>query len=364
MKHPALTIRAVRTRAVNVPMRRPLGTSAARMEMAPFVLVDLETEEGVSGRAHAFCYLELAAPLMRRVIATLGDLLAGAAVDPANISRIGRSRFALLGTPGVVGMALSALDVACWDALARAADLPLGRYLGSPVEYVPAYNSNGLSLTDPGGLAEEAQALLEPGFEAVKIRLGRADAGEDLHAVRSVRDAIPSKSVLMADYNQALSVDEAIERGHSLDDEGLHWLEEPVTHDDLIGCATIAAALETPIQAGENFCGLGTLAAAIGLNALDNVMLDLMRIGGVSGWLRAGALAEKARLPMSSHLYPEVSAHLLAATPTAHWLEYVDWAEPFLTAGISVAAGQATVPTEPGTGVTWDEAAIRQYAID
>ena len=168
----------------------------------------------------------------------------------------------------------------------------------------------------------------------------------------------------MADYNQALSVSAAIERGKSLEDEGLFWLEEPVAHDDLLGCARVAAALETPIQAGENFCGLGTLAAAIRLNALDNVMVDLMRIGGVSGWLRAAALTEKAGLPMSAHLYPEVSTHLLAATPTAHWLEYVDWAEPFLTSGISLAAGRATVPTEAGTGVVWDEAAIRQYTLD
>ena len=364
MKHPALTIRAVRTRAVSVPMKRPLGTSAARMEMAPFVLVDLETEEGVSGRAHAFCYLDIAAPLMRRVIATLGDGLAGATVDPAEIGRIGRNRFALLGTPGVVGMALSALDVACWDALARAADLPLGRYLGSSTQTVPAYNSCGLSLTDPDRLAEEAQELLAPGFEAVKIRLGRDDAREDLRAVRVVRDSIPSESALMADYNQALSVGEAIERGSALDDEGLEWLEEPVAHDDLVGSARVAAALETPIQLGENFSGPATLAAAIEVSASDYVMVDLMRVGGVSGWLHASVLAGNAGMPMSSHLYPEVSSHLLAATPTAHWLEYVDWAEPFLTAPLSVAAGQAAVSTEPGTGVAWDEAAIRQYDLD
>jgi len=364
MKHPALTIRAVRTRAVNVPMNRPLGTSATRMEMAPFVLVELETEEGVLGRAHVFCYRDLAAPLIRRVIAELGESLRNAAVDPAVIGRLGRSRFALLGTPGVVGMALSALDVACWDALARAAGLPLGRYLGGTAETVAAYNSNGLGLTDPDGLADEARELLALGFEAVKIRLGRDDARDDLRAIRCVRDAIPSESVLMADYNQALSVDEALERCISLDDEGLAWIEEPVAHDDLVGCARVTAALDTPVQAGENFSGPSTLASAIELSAQDYVMVDLMRIGGVSGWLQTSKLAEKAGLPLSSHLYPEVSVHLLASTSTAHWLEYVDWAEPFLETGISVAAGQASVPAVAGTGVAWDEAAIRRYALD
>ena len=196
MKHPALTIRAVRTRAVNVPMNRPLGTSAARMEMAPFVLVDLETDEGVLGRAHVFCYLDLAAPLIRRVIAELGDSLRNAAVDPTLIGRLGRSRFALLGTPGVVGMALSVLDVACWDALARAAGLPLGRYLGGTAETVAAYNSNGLGLTDPDGLADEAHELLASGIRGRQNSFGSETTRATIFVQSAaVRDAIAHRSL-------------------------------------------------------------------------------------------------------------------------------------------------------------------------
>ena len=167
-----------------------------------------------------------------------------------------------------------------------------------------------------------------------------------------------------ADFNQALSVDAAIERGTALDDEGLEWIEEPVVHDDLVGSSRVAAALETPIQIGENFAGPATLAASIELGSSDFVMLDLMRIGGVSGWLEAAEIAEKAGLPLSSHLYPEVSSHLLAASPTAHWLEYVDWAEPFLAHPVEISAGQATISTEPGTGVIWDDEAVQRYSID
>ena len=173
-----------------------------------------------------------------------------------------------------------------------------------------------------------------------------------------------SDAPLMADYNQALSVEAAIGRGRALDSAGLYWIEEPVAHDDLVGSARVAAALETPVQAGENFCGADVMATAIALEAVDYVMADLMRIGGVSGWLEAAALAGQANMPMSSHLYPEVSVHLLAASPTAHWLEYVDWAEPLLAAGLPITDGQARVPDMPGTGVIWDEAAIRHYAVD
>lgn len=345
-------------------MKRPLSTSAARMEVAPFVLVDLETEEGITGRAHVFCYMNIAAPFLCNVLQTVSALIKRHPVLPHEIERLCRGRFALLGTQGAVGMALSGLDVACWDALSRAASLPLARYLGGTRKTIPTYNSNGLSLTNPDGLGEEALALLDDNFNAVKIRLGRADEMEDLRAVRAVRTALPSGAPLMADYNQALDPSNAIARGQALADEGLYWIEEPIAHDDLTGCAAVSAALKTPVQIGENFCGTHVMASAIALKSSEYVMPDLMRIGGVSGWLRAANLADVAALPMSSHLYPEVSVHLLAATPTAHWLEYVDWAEPILAEKIVVKDGNVVVPASAGTGIEWNEDAVRHYAVE
>ncbi len=333
------------------------------MERAPFVLVDLETEEGVTGRAHAFCYVEEAAPMLQRVLALSGEAMRGAVVDPEVIRANLSARFRLLGVHGIVAMGLSALDIACWDALAIAAGVPLARFLEGRGTSVPAYNSNGLSLDPPETLGEEAAALLEPGFGAVKIRLGRADPGGDVDAVRAVRAAIPAGVTLMADYNQALSVTDAIARGAQLESEGLFWIEEPIAADDLTGCAEVTAALTTPVQIGENLYGPHAVATAVSQRACDLLMFDLMRIGGVTGWLEAAALAARAQIPVSSHLYPEVSLHLLAATENAHWLEYVDWAEPFLDAGVEIVDGAACVPERPGTGVNWDEDALARYAI-
>jgi len=344
-------------------MRRPLGTSATRMDRAPFVLVELETEEGITGRSHAYCYVEGAVPMLRQVLAISGETLRGAAVEPHAIRAALGARFRLLGVHGIVAMGLSALDVACWDALAIAAGVPLARFLEGRATSVPAYNSNGLSLAAPDALGAEARALLEPGFAALKIRLGRADPEQDLAAVRAVRAAIPDGTALMADYNQALTVADATARGAQLDLEGLYWLEEPIAADDLPGCAEVAAALRTPVQIGENLYGPQAVATAIAQHASDYLMFDLMRIGGVSGWLEAAASAARAGIPVSSHLYPEVSVHLLAATETAHWLEYVDWAEPFLDSCIEIIDGGARVPERPGTGVVWDEDAIARYAV-
>ena len=368
MNHARLTVRSVRARAVSAPMKLPLGTSAAKMNRAPFVLLDLYTNEGIVGHAHVFCYLELAAPMLCDALEVAGSLLKGVSLEPDIISKICRDHFMLLGHQGVIGMAISAIDVACWDALSLASGLPLSKYLGGDLLSIPAYNSNGLSLSsdvaDVVEISDEANRLLDQGFNAIKIRLGRLDHNEDVRAVRAVRSTISNESLLMSDYNQALSVPDALARGADLEQEGLYWIEEPISHENLNGNAQVTKALQVPIQNGENYSNLNFLAMAINMKSMNYVMVDLMRIGGISGWMRAAELAKKAGLPMSSHLYPEVSAHLLAATPTAHWLEYVDWGEVFIVNSIRFSNGSAEVPTGAGTGVFWDEDAVACYALE
>ena len=144
---------------------------------------------------------------------------------------------------------------------------------------------------------------------------------------------------------------------------GVHWIEEPVRADDFAGCARVARELATPIQIGENFMGPEQMAQALAAGACDYVMPDAQRIGGVTGWLRAAALAQAAGVEMSSHLFPEASAHLLAATPTCHWLEFVDWAEPLLAEPFQLSNGHLVAPERPGLGMTWDEKALARYAL-
>lgn len=358
-----LTLRSIRARAVDVPMARPLGTSAQTMRTAPILLIDLSCEEGVVGRAYLFCYARMAPRLIAAVLADVAEALHGERLAPVDFAQRLQQRYRLLGAQGVVRMALAGFDVACWDALAQAAGMPLADFIGSRPRPIPAYNSNGLGLMLAEQVADEAEALLDGGFRAVKLRLGRATAAEDLAVVRAVRGRVADDVVLMADYNQALTVTEAIQRGRALDGEGLSWIEEPVRHDDYAGCARIAGALATPIQIGENFAGPPAMAAALAAGACDYVMPDLERIGGVTGWQRAAALAAAAGIEMSSHIFPEVSAHLLAATPTCHWLEYVDWASPILAEPLRIVDGMAMVSDRPGTGVAWNEEAVARYLI-
>jgi mandelate racemase len=215
----------------------------------------------------------------------------------------------------------------------------------------------------PDEVADEAEKLLAGGFGAVKLRLGYPTLREDLAAVHAVRARIGDDVGLMVDYNQVLSPAEALERGRALDDEDIVWLEEPIRHDDYAGYAVLARALKTPLQIGENFSLPTAMEAALAAGATDYVMPDLERIGGVSGWRRAAALAAAHRMPMSSHLFPEVSAHLLAATPTCHWLEYVDWADRLVQEPLRIVDGCAVVPDRPGSGLVWDEAAVAHHRM-
>lgn len=143
----------------------------------------------------------------------------------------------------------------------------------------------------------------------------------------------------------------------------MYWIEEPIRHDDYRGCARLARELATPVQIGENFSLAYAMEESLAADASDYVMPDLERIGGVTGWMRAAGLASANGIEMSSHLFPETSAHLLAVTPTGHWLEYVDWASPILAEPLRIVDGAAIIPDRPGTGVNWDEDAVKHYRM-
>jgi mandelate racemase len=197
----------------------------------------------------------------------------------------------------------------------------------------------------------------------MKVRLGYPDVKTDVDVIRSVRRSVGEDIELMVDYNQSLSVPEAIKRTQILDDERLYWVEEPTLADNLVGHAQIRRETKTPIQLGENWWGPHDMAKSIAAGASDFVMPDVMKIGGVTGWMRAAALAEAAGLPLSSHLFPEISAHLLTVSPTCHWLEYVDWANPILKEPLRIHNGHVIVSDTPGSGISWDEAAVERYVV-
>ncbi len=361
---PRLTVRAVRAVAVEVPMTYVLGTSRGAFTKAPLILIDLETGEGVTGRSYLWCYAREIMPAIASALAAMAGMVKGDPVAPSDLWGKLAQRFALMGVQGIVRMAMAGIDVAAWDVVAIAAGKPLASLLGAEPRPILAYNSCGLGpMPSPELVADEAEKLLAGGFRAVKLRLGYPTAQEGLATARAVRRRIGTNVTLMVDYNQALDVTEALARGRMLDEEDVYWLEEPIRHDDYAGCARLKRELKTPIQIGENFSLPSSMEAALAADATTYVMPDLERIGGVTGWQRAAALAAAQNIRMSSHLFPEVSAHLLAATPTCHFLEYVDWADKVVQEPLRIVDGHAIVPDRPGNGLVWDEAAVARYRV-
>jgi mandelate racemase len=362
----ALTYRSIEVRTVSVPLRRPVVSKVGRFDEWPLILIDLRTKEGVTGRSYLEPYLRNAA---RYIVPAIRDLFAariGQPVRPLDDFQQGRKSLNLLGHGGIAMIAVAGLDMAAWDAVAKAAGQPLAAFLGGEPGEVPAYNSNGLWLgSEPGTLGREAAELVaEGGFRGLKLRLGRDRVVDDLAAIGAVREAAGDEVKLMVDFNQGLSLADALHRCHALDDQGLYWLEEPIAYDNLEGCAQLARELRTPVQLGENFYGPRDLSQALQAKACDYVMPDLMRIGGVSGWLRAAPIASALGVAVSTHLYPEVCGHLMRVTETAHWLEWQDWANPILAEPFEVRDSRLVIPDRPGSGIEWNEAAVKRYAYD
>jgi mandelate racemase len=364
MPSASLTFRSIRARPVLLKLRRPVVARIATITEWPLILIDLHTEEGIVGRSYLEPYSVKALKYLVPALHDFGEILKGRRIAPTELYDLARKSLHFVGYQGLSMIAVSGLDMAAWDALAKAAGMPLCVLLGGSVGPVPAYNSNGLWLQEPAAVAAEAIELRdEGGFAGLKLRLGRIRMRDDLATIEVVRKAVGDDMQLMVDFNQGLHLGEALQRCHAIDNLGLAWIEEPIVYDNLDGYVQLAAELKTPVQIGENFYGPRDLHTALQRKACDYVMPDFMRIGGVTGWLRAAAIAGAAGIPMSTHLYPEVGAHMLRVTETAHWLEWQDWADPILQQPYAVKDGLLHIPDIPGVGLEWNEDAVKAHQV-
>ncbi|MBH61903.1 MAG: mandelate racemase [Alphaproteobacteria bacterium] len=358
----SLTIRGLKVRPVDVPLEDPVVTASGTVSSAPLVLVDLLTREGITGRGYIFTYSPAALLPTARLVQNMAAMIEGESVAPHDLDRLLQQRFRLLGAEGLTGMAMAGIDMAAWDALAQARNMPLAEFLGGACKPTPSYYSAGM-IDEP-----EAERLIEKslgmGFRAFKVKVGYPSVEEDRRIIRFIRRLVGDEFELMIDFNQSLDAPEAESRTRALASENLTWIEEPLLHHDFAGHSAVRRKVKTPIQIGENWWGIPDMTKSLAAGASDLCMPDAMKIGGVTGWMKAAALAGAHGMPMSSHLFVEVSAHLLAVTPTAHWHEYLDLAKPVLQRPLEIRDGDAIPSDEPGTGVDWDEDSVGRYLVD
>jgi len=355
-----ITITDITLTPVVVPLGRPMRTASGTLPGAALGLIDVTTSSGVSGQAYIFTYT----PKMLKASLALNndvrDIFIGEKVCPSMCFTKFQSTFRLLGIQGLLGMWFSGVEMALWDVLGKLEGKPVAQLLGGDIRPLRAYDSYGI--VDPAEDLPLVEASLRQGFTGIKIKIGLGDVEDDLKSIAAVRNVIGPDVALMVDYNQSLDVKGALERAKRISEYDIYWLEEPVPAEDLAGHRTVREASPIPVQTGENWWYPSGAVNAIDADCSDYIMPDLMKIGGFTGWKAATELAATKNLPVSSHAFVEVSAHALAATPNAHWHEYLDKARPILVDAYDIEAGNVCA-RGPGLGIEWNVAKVAEYTI-
>jgi L-alanine-DL-glutamate epimerase-like enolase superfamily enzyme len=351
-------------RCVTMPLQPQIRSGIHRIDGIHTLIVEV-TAHGEVGLGYAFAF---SANEIAAVAALARDLASVVVESPTRGVRAHWSamwdRLNFSGHEGPGVMALAAIDTALWDLLARAAGLPLYRLLGAAEPSSDLYAAGGWLSWSVERVIEEAQSFAEAGYRAYKMRVGSADWRSDIERVGAVRDALDEDVGLMVDVNQAWSVDSALRAGRELDELGLLWIEEPVDAQDHRGHARLARELLTPIAAGETLWGRRGFTQLIEAGGVDVVQLDLMRCGGVTGFLSIARLVEADRSPITSHLFTQISAHLLAAVPGAYMAEHLpSWFDPLFEEPPEIAAGRLLASEQPGLGLTLSGSALERWEV-
>jgi mandelate racemase len=360
-----MKVTSFKHRVVSVPARYPVVSCVRKSDGIVFVLLDVETDEGVKGIAYAQAFHLNGAQAIRSCLNHLESIVVGE--DPRNTEHIWRKMLEaikLLGHQGLPMFALSMVDIALWDIFGKLTGLPVCRLLGGEPGTFEAYQSEGLWLVSPAEAARQAETFAASGFRSLKMRLGRVNQEEDLQAVSEVRKAIGEQIELMADVNQGWTMEMTESMDKRLSAFGLRWLEEPVEAGNMAGHARLSVSLSIPVATGENLYGTEPFHRFLQMDAADLYTPDLQRTGGISGWKRINVLLEQYNKPSSIHLFPEYAVHLFPVIRHPLKLEWMSWACPLFQEQLVCVDGKVQTPDRPGFGFEWDETAIAAYELD
>jgi L-talarate/galactarate dehydratase len=354
---------------LKVPEDEPLANMPEEAgRTRPVVMLRLRTDNGIEGIAVTFYGAKMTGSL-HVAVEELAALTIGE--DPlrieAIIAKLMNGTGDSCGPGGIFTLALSAIDIALWDIKGKALEQPLWKLLGGHRDRVPTYASGALRR----GLSDDqaqraARTLVEKGFTSMKTQMalpGNPSIADEIRRVQVVREAIGPDIELMCDINQRWRPEQAIDIGHRVEDVGLFWLEDVTTHDDYQGLARVTAALKTPIAGGEYVWGIAPFRQMLEARSVDIVMVDILRAGGVTPWMKIAGMAEAFNLPIVSHVMPEILVHLIAACPNGLTVEYMPWMLPLYKETPAIENGELILPMAPGLGLEFDEKALAGFKV-
>lgn len=345
---------------LSVPLRRPLVSGIHRFQSLETVVLQAEVGD-VTGTGYAFTFSRRETEAVAAIAAELAELSVGKPLEPIRgHDREFRRVLNYAGLSGISTMARAAVNTALWDASSRTLGLPLWRLFGMARDAVPAYISGGWLSYTVDELIEDMLKARDGGFHGYKMKVGSQDWRRDVPRVEAVVEAAAGAIDVMVDVNQAWDVDTAIQAGRTLQALGVNWLEEPIDAHDIDGHARVAAALDMRVASGESLWGLAELRDLVERPAADVLMPDLMRCGGPDEFLAFAQFADALGRPVSSHLFTEVSAHLMACVPRPSLVEYVpDWFDDVFAPQLVFKDGNIVLGDEPGASTLTSEAATR-----
>lgn len=361
-----MKISRAESRIVRLPADEPLARGPASPHATrDFVTLRLHTDQGLEGVGITYFGGALTGAL-RFAVDSLAALVIGE--DPLRVEAVAERLRAAAGSSGPGGiftLALAAIDIALWDLKGKALDVPVARLAGGYRERVPTYASGALMRTFPlEHVVRAAPLLVQQGFRQMKTQLalpGDTTPVQEVKRIRLIREAIGPEIDLMCDINQRWDVRQAIAIGRQIEEYRLYWLEDVVAADDYAGLARVASALDTPIAAGEYVYGKVPFRHMLEARSVDIVMIDVLRAGGITQWLKIAGMAEAFNLPVVNHLCPEISVHLVAAVPNGLTVEYMPWSTRLFREVPLPEKGELAVPPRPGLGLEFDEAALARY---
>jgi mandelate racemase len=361
-----MVVQRFRIHHLSVPLERPMANGTFGFEAIESLVLELDVGDA-TGTGYAFCFEPRQADAIRAMVTDLCETLIDRPVD--DVRAVWNDlwhRIAYIGRAGPPVMALSVVDTALWDLLAQRAQLPLFRLLGaSSGSPLPVYVTGGWLTYSKEELAEEAVSLRDRGFAHYKMKVGHPDWRRDVERVEYVRGAAGDGLAVMVDANQAFSVTEAIAVGRAFGELGVTWFEEPIAAEDLDGCARVTAAIEVPVASGESLYTRQGFLPLVQRRAADVLMPDLMRSGGPTEFLQIAALGETHAMPVSSHAFQEISAHLMAACPNAGLVEVIPgWSDGLFDTPPIIAEGRVHLSERPGLGFKLAERAVHEFETD
>ncbi|MCC6416072.1 MAG: mandelate racemase/muconate lactonizing enzyme family protein [Opitutaceae bacterium] len=355
------TITDLRFFSAESPLSQPIADATHQIPAIKFIVARVTTEGGVVGEGYLLAF-HFNPSAICGALADVRRLALGHSVDDTRgFDRLCDQEFEYFGDVGLLRWARGLVNLALWDAKAKHAGKSVRSLIGTMRDRVPVYGSGGWLSYSNDELRAEVTGYVRRGFTAVKLKVGaREGLARDMERIALVRAAVGPEVRIMIDANQGLDLAGARALSAKAKAFGIDWFEEPLPHTDFAGYAELKSQTGIKLAMGEREYDLVALRELAARKAIDLWQPDLLRLGGVEGWLDSAALARQHGVPVLPHYYKEYDAALCCTIPDVYGVESFDWVDGVIDHPLRIENGYAYPSDAPGWGFAFKDDALRE----